>query len=157
MARAEPPAAPAGRLSVLELRATAEADLETLYTFQADPDAAAMAGFPSRDRPTYFSHWSGVLADPTVVKSTVVLDGAVAGSLVCFGPPQAREVGYWIGRQYWGRGIATEALRMFVEQVSERPLRGFVVPGNVGSRRVLAKCGFVADGEDGDHLVFLLA
>ncbi len=141
---------------MLELRATTETDLETLYGFQADDGAARMAGFPSRDRPSYFAHWTGVLADPAVVKSTIWVDGAVAGSLVCFGAPDAREVGYWIGRAYWGQGVATEALRLFVAEVPDRPLRGFVVPANVGSQRVLAKCGFVPDGEDGDHLVFVL-
>ena len=141
---------------MLELRPTVEADLETLYAFQADPDAATMAGFPSRDRPTYFAHATGVLADPAVVKSTIVVDGEIVGSLVCFGSDDAREVGYWIGRGYWGGGIASRALQLFLAQVPQRPLRGFVVPGNVASQRVLAKCGFVPDGEDGEHLVFVL-
>jgi RimJ/RimL family protein N-acetyltransferase len=92
-----------------------------------------------------------------VVKSTILLDDAIVGSLVCFGAADAREVGYWVGQACWGRGVATEALRLFLEQVPDRPLRAFVVPANPGSRRVLAKCGFVPDGEDGDHLVFVLA
>jgi RimJ/RimL family protein N-acetyltransferase len=142
---------------VLGLRPTTAADLETLYEFQADPPAAEMAGFPSRDHATYFAHWSGVLADPAVAKSTIVVDGEVVGSLVCFGPPEAREVGYWVGRAYWGRQFASRALALFLVDVQERPLRAFVVPANVGSQRVLVKCGFVPDGADGDHLVFLLA
>ncbi len=140
----------------VRLRQTVEADLDTLFEHQADPEAARMAGFPSRDRPTFFAHWTGLLADPSVVKETVLLDGEVAGSLVCFGAEGAREVGYWIGREFWGRRVATRSLRLFLERMRDRPLRGFVVPTNVASQQVLLKCGFVPDGEDGDHLVFVL-
>lgn len=138
------------------LRPTVASDLDVLYEHQADPVAAAMAAFPSRDRPTYLAHWTGVLADDSVVKSTVLVGSEIAGSLVCFGAPQAREVGYWIGRVYWGRHVATDALRLFVAEVTERPLLGFVVPSNVWSQRVLLSCGFVETGVDGDHLVFTL-
>lgn len=138
------------------LRRTVPADLDVLYEFQADPVAAELAGFSSRDRPTYWAHWTAALADDSVVASTIVEDGEIVGSLVCFGPPATREVGYWLGRDHWGRGIATEALRLFVVEVTDRPLRGCVVPANVGSQRVLLGNGFVADGVDGEHLVFTL-
>lgn len=139
------------------LRPTVASDLDVLYQHQADPVAAAMASFPSRDRPTYLAHWTAVLADDSVVKSTVLVGTEIAGSLVCFGLPHAREIGYWIGREHWGRHVATDALRLFVAEVSERPLRGFVVPSNIGSQRVLVSCGFVETGVDGDHLVFTLS
>ncbi len=138
------------------LRPTVLADLDVLYEHQADPVSAELAGFPSRDRPSYWAHQSVVLADPSSVLSTIEADGEVVGSAVCFGPPTAREVGYWVGREHWGRGIATEALRQLVDQVPDRPLRGCVVPANVASQHVLLANGFVQDGVDGEHLVFVL-
>ena len=66
-------------------------------------------------------------------------------SFVYFGQ---REVGYWIGKEYWGQGIATRALSEFLEQVPLRPLRAVVAKHNRGSLRVLEKCGFRIVGED---------
>ena len=139
------------------LRPTVASDLDDLYQHQADPVAAAMAGFPSRDRPTYFAHWTAVLADDSVVKSTVLVGTEIAGSLVCFGPPQAREIGYWIGREHWGRHVATEALRLFVAEVTRASAARV---RRAGEHRVAASAGQVRlrrDGEDGDHLVFTLS
>ena len=58
--------------------------------------------------------------------------------------------------QFWGRHIATDALRLFLAEVTERPLRGCVVPTNTASQAVLLSCGFVETGVDGEHLVFTL-
>ena len=65
-------------------------------------------------------------------------------------------MGYWIGREYWGRGVATAALRSLLEVIPERPLHPLVAAGNAGSIRVLEKCGFVRDGEDEEGFVFRL-
>jgi RimJ/RimL family protein N-acetyltransferase len=51
-------------------------------------------------------------------------------------------VGYWIGREYWGRGVASRALALFLLEVDERPLHAHVAAHNAGSIRVLEKCGF---------------
>ena len=51
-------------------------------------------------------------------------------------------VGYWIGREYWGRGVASRALALFLMEVDERPLHAHVAAHNAGSIRVLEKCGF---------------
>jgi RimJ/RimL family protein N-acetyltransferase len=51
-------------------------------------------------------------------------------------------VGYWLGRSYWGRGIATRALALFLPLVPARPLYAHVASHNTGSMRVLVKCGF---------------
>jgi len=56
-----------------------------------------------------------------------------------------REVGFWIGRAHWGNGYATAALRAFLDVDLHRPLHAHVADHNVGSRRVLEKCGFVFD------------
>ena len=51
-------------------------------------------------------------------------------------------LGYWVGREFWGRGVGTQALALLVDEVSVRPLYAHVVVHNVGSIRVLEKCGF---------------
>ncbi len=67
----------------------------------------------------------------------------MAGNVLCWGPPEERDVGYWLGREFWGRGIATRALAALLVEVDERPLYAHVARHNIGSRRVLEKCGFV--------------
>jgi RimJ/RimL family protein N-acetyltransferase len=67
-----------------------------------------------------------------------------------------REVGYWVGREYWGKGIATKALKKFLEYEKRRPLYGYVAIHNKGSRRVLEKCGFEFYAEEGNDVVFIL-
>ncbi len=76
------------------------------------------------------------------------MDGQVAGYLGSWEMEGKREVGYWLGREFWGKGIATEALSQFLGVVKTRPLWAHVVKHNVGSRRVLEKCGFKVTGDD---------
>jgi putative acetyltransferase len=130
------------------LRDVAEADLPILFEHQRDPEALRMAAFPSRDWEAFTAHWAKILADETVIKKTILFEGAVAGHLGCFERDGEREVGYWIGREYWGKGIATRALSQFLDQFQERPLVAHVAKHNPGSIRVLEKCGFTHAGED---------
>ena len=58
------------------------------------------------------------------------------------------EVGYWLGKEYWGSGIATLAVAEYIRTVTTRPLYAHVAQHNIGSRRVLEKCGFKVIGED---------
>ena len=56
-----------------------------------------------------------------------------------------------LGRQgVLGPGLATRALAEFVEDLP-RPLHAWVAGSNVGSIRVLEKCGFVAVGSRTEH------
>ncbi len=130
------------------LRDVAEDDLPILFKHQLDPAANEMAAFEPRDESAFMAHWKEkILADPAVVKQTIVVDGEVAGNIVSFERSGKREVGYWIGREYWGQGIATEALRQFLRRVAERPLYALVAKQNAGSIRVLEKCGFAVEGQ----------
>jgi RimJ/RimL family protein N-acetyltransferase len=127
----------------LVLRPTEEADLPVLFEHQADPGAAAMAAVDSRDWDAYVAHQRKTDADPAATRQTIVLDGEVVGVALSWAAAEdERDVGYWIGREHWGRGIATEALRAFLEIDTHRPLFAHVAVHNVGSRRVLEKCGF---------------
>lgn len=131
------------RVRTVDLRTVTAADLETLFAFQCDPEGCAMAGVHPRPREAFEAHWARALADPGVVARAIVADGAVAGSIGCFTRDGARWVGYWIGRAYWGRGIATRALGLLLGEVRERPLRAQVAAHNGASLTVLARCGFV--------------
>jgi RimJ/RimL family protein N-acetyltransferase len=122
-------------------------DLATFYEHQADPIANEMAAFPPRDREAFLAHWGRILVDETVVTRTVLVDGRVAGNVGCFERFGLREVGYWIGREHWGRGVATRALSALLELVPTRPLYARVAVRNPASRRVLEKCGFGATDE----------
>lgn len=63
----------------------------------------------------------------------------------------AEELGYWVGRPYWGQGIATAAVGLFLRLLDglgvEGPLLAQTLQGNVASQRVLLANGFAADGE----------
>ena len=125
------------------VREVLDNDLSVFFDHQRDPIATEMAAFPTRDRDAFMKHWKGILRDPTVVTRTILADGKVAGNVVHFERDGRLEVGYWIGREYWGRGVATNALREFLRQVDARPLFAGVAKHNTASIRVLEKCGFV--------------
>ena len=130
------------------LRDVIESDLPILYEQQLDPDATAMAAFPSRDREAFMAHSARIMSDESVIFKAILFDGQVAGSMMSWVMEGEREVGYWLGKEYWGKGIATQALAQYVESVRTRPLYAHVARHNIGSRRVLEKCGFKVIGED---------
>jgi RimJ/RimL family protein N-acetyltransferase len=129
------------------LRDVVEDDLPILYTFQLDQESNQMAAFTARDRDAFMQHWARLLGNPAIVKQTILCDGQVAGNIGCFEMEGDWEVTYWIGREFWGRGIATRALAALLEQVKTRPLYGYTATHNIASRRVLEKCGFTFFGE----------
>jgi RimJ/RimL family protein N-acetyltransferase len=94
------------------------------------------------DRDVFERRWSRLRADETVIARAIVVDREVAGTIGSWGDPGEREVTYWIGRQYWGKGIATAALNAFVTVDQSRPLHARVAYDNVASHRVLERCGF---------------
>ena len=126
------------------LRPVTDADTETLFAFQAEPEGSAMAVFPSRDRAAFEAHQAKILADPTTGFRVIEADGVVVGSIFSWNDGDDRAVGYWLGRDHWGRGYATEALVAFLEVDRVRPMTAYVAVQNVASRRVLEKAGFVA-------------
>ena len=131
------------------LRPVTDADVEVFYAQQLDPEARRVAVFPLRDHESFTRHWrERILADEANDAWTIVADGEVAGHMLCFERNGKREVGYWLGRAFWGRGIATSALAALLREVAERPLYAYVVQSNVGSIRVLEKCGFTTIGSE---------
>jgi RimJ/RimL family protein N-acetyltransferase len=140
-------------MTSVRLREMEQSDLPTLFEQQLDPEAIRMAAFTvadPADREAFDARWQRILARKDTTTRTIVVDDEVAGSVSKWRDPDlpGAEVTYWLGREFWGKGVATLALAAFVEVVKERPLRGRCAADNVGSRRVLEKCGFVSVGED---------
>jgi RimJ/RimL family protein N-acetyltransferase len=135
------------------LRDVIDDDLPIFFEQQLDPVATQMAAFPARERSAFMAHWVKILADPANKTQAILFDGQVAGNIASFEMSGEREVGYWLGRQYWGKGIATAALAAFLAHEQVRPLYAHVAKHNRGSLRVLEKCGFRIIGEDGNGQV----
>jgi RimJ/RimL family protein N-acetyltransferase len=134
-----------------ELRELRDEDLDVLFGQWADPVAVDMAAFTApdhMDRGAFERRWSRLRADETVMNRVIVVEGEVAGTIGSWGEAGTREVTYWIGRSYWGKGIATCALEAFLTLDPSRPLHARIAHDNVASRRVLEKCGFRAIATD---------
>ena len=133
----------------VQLREVVDSDLPHFYDQAQDLMSQRMACTPVRDRAAFDAHWTKIRADATSVIRTILVDGAVAGNVLSFERDGHREVGYWIGRPFWGRGVATGAVRAFLARDEpRRPLYGHVAKHNGASMRVLEKCGFTYAGED---------
>ena len=94
----------------------------------------------------FTAHWTRILNDSAVCKRTILFEGQVVGHISKFEQFGEPEISYWIGKEYWGKGIATSALSAFLHTVTERPLYGRAAKDNLASQRVLEKCGFTLQG-----------
>lgn len=133
------------------LRAVIDDDLPIFFENQRDPVAVHMAAFTTEnpdDRAAFDAFWARVRANEEINIRTIVVDGQVAGSVLSYVGDVGPEVSYWIGRDYWGQGIATAALAQFLEIQTQRPIYARAAKDNVGSLRVLEKCGFQVIGTD---------
>ena len=136
---------------LITLRDVTAADLPIFFELQRDPASNHMAAFTHKDpddRAPFDTHWMKIRANPEITNRTIVFEGQVAGHIARFVVSGEREITYGIARHLWGRGLATAALRAFLAIETERPLRARAAKDNVGSLRVLAKCGFEVTGED---------
>ncbi|MFF9487676.1 GNAT family N-acetyltransferase [Streptomyces sp. NPDC014676] len=153
----------------IALRPVHDSDLPVFYRQLNDPEALRMAAFTPEDpadQDRFDAHWAKIRSSPEVVVRTVLYDGDVVGHAAVYGEPGEREVTYWVDRAYWGKGIATAALRGLLAEVAERPLYARTAADNAASRRVLEHCGFTvsarergyapARGEEIDELVLTL-
>lgn len=134
------------------LREVQAEDLPLFFEHQLDPEAKFMAAFTAQD-PTdqraFMAHWTRILGDATITIRTILIEGQVAGSVSSYEETAGHpEVTYWLGKPYWGKGIATAALRALLAQVTTRPIYARVAKDNRASLRVLEKCGFTIIDED---------
>jgi len=143
-------------LPTIRLRDVITSDLPIFFEQQLDPVATQMAAFPARDRKAFMAHWARIMADESNILKTILEGDRVTGNIVSWEHDGRREVGYWLGREFWGKGIATRALSLFLERVTARPLYAHVIKHNRASIRVLQKCGFTLIGEEGDEVILIL-
>jgi len=154
----------------ITLRTFEDSDLDALFDWESDPRAVQMAAFtranPS-DRSAFDAHYERVRSDPSNTLLAIDDDGEFVGTVGSFTREGEREVTYWIGRENWGKGIATRALAEFLADVERtRPIQASTADDNVGSQRVLEKCGFrrvgvgrafaTSRGEELDEVFFRL-
>lgn len=140
----------------LILRPWKEDDAEELFRYAQNPRVGPITGWPPhasvedsrriiRDVLSTPENYAVVLKDTGLpVGSIGLLFGEV--SQVPIAGSEAG-VGYWIGVPYWGCGLIPEALREITRHAFEDlgldGLRGGYFDGNLNSKRVLDKCGFV--------------
>jgi len=146
----------------INLRSVEPRDLPMLFEFQLDPESNRMAGTKPRSEASFQAIWGKILNDPAVMARVIVGGGdggdgdrsgggggggaTVVGSISCFKQDGCDEVGYWIAREHWGKGIASQALALFLREATPRPMHATVVRANAASIRVLEKCGFAMTG-----------
>lgn len=134
----------------VRLRPVQPADVPVFREHRLDANAAWAVAFSEldpNDEEAFDARWRMLMGSSEVVLRTVLVDGRVAGNVLKFDGFGLPEVGYWLGREWWGRGVATAAVRAFLAELTERPLYGVVAHENAASIRVLEKCGFVAVGK----------
>lgn len=134
----------------ITLRALHEEDLDDLFRWERDPAAADMAAFTRSDptdRAAFDAHYQRVLSDPDTTNQAIEEDGAFVGMIASFTIEGDRELTYWVDLGRWGRGIASGAVRLFIEHETQRPLYARAAAHNRGSATVLERNGFVKIGE----------
>jgi len=135
----------------LYLRDVVNDDLSIFFENQLDHEANYMAAFTAKDptnQEAFTAHWHKILANETNIIRTIIFNEQVAGSVSSYEDEGRPEVTYWLGKEYWGKGIATRALKEFLASHNTiRPIYARVAKDNPGSRRVLEKCGFTVIGE----------
>ena len=143
----------------LILRPWRESDSEALYKYASDPDVGPRAGWPPHRSveesleliKTVFSGegmWAVELKGTSEAIGCVGYLPASCSNLDI--EEDQCEVGYWIAKPYWNKGICTEAMRAVVEYCFN--IKGFSVlwgdyfPENPASGKVMEKCGFTDTG-----------
>src|SRR4051812_33405017 len=141
------------RFESITIREVESSDLETFYEHQLDLEAIRMAAFVGKDpndRVAFDTHWDKILNSSQNITRTIVADGQVAGHIACYPNGENMEVTYWLGSKFWGRGIATQALKRMLHLVVDRPIFAKAAADNIGSIRVLQKSGFKIIGKNKD-------
>jgi len=144
-------------MTKIALRPVTPADLPILFAQQNDPESNAMAEYPPKDRGEFMRHWDGLLQNKNVTTQAILYKGKLAGHVLCWKDKYEQKFGYWLGREFWGRGIASAAVAEFLKQVSIRPLFAYVAHHNIGSKRVLEKNGFTLLDDSGKLTLWKLS
>jgi len=124
------------RFESITIRDVESSDLETFYEHQLDPEAiriAAFVGKEPKDKVAFDARWDKILHSPQNITRTIVAEGQVAGHIACYPDGENLEVTYWLGREFRGRGIATQALKRMLHLAVDRPIFARAAANNAGS------------------------
>ena len=133
------------------LRPLADDDLDRMFVWENNDRAVKMAAFTradSSDRRSFDAHYRRIRDNPDDTVLAVDDDGVLVGTVGSFPSELGREVTYWIDPGKWGRGLASAALRSFLDVEPTRPLFARVAEHNAGSAKVLGRAGFVQIGTE---------
>jgi RimJ/RimL family protein N-acetyltransferase len=137
--------------ATITLRNVEPSDISIFFEQQLDPEAIRMAAFVRKerqDRAVFDAHWKRIMDSTANVNKTILRGEEVVGHIACFPQEGELEVTYWIGKKHWGKGVATQALKKLLQEITHRPIFARAAKDNIGSVRVLQKCDFKIIGED---------
>jgi RimJ/RimL family protein N-acetyltransferase len=132
------------------LREVRDSDIAIFFEQQLDPVSNWQVAFTHEDpadEEAHNIHFAKVLSDNSILMRTIVVDDEVAGYLTKYDLDGEPQIGFVLGREFWGKGIATKSLREFLALVTVRPIYGRTAFDNVASMKVLQKVGFVRTTE----------
>lgn len=140
----------------LLLRPWKETDAESLYEYAKDPEVGPIAGWPVH---TSVENSREIIREVLSAEETYAVcmkeDGKAIGSIgLMIGtasnlnlPDTEGEIGYWIGVPFWGQGFIPEAVRELLrhgfEDLKLNKIWCGYFEGNIKSKRVQEKCGFI--------------
>lgn len=130
---------------LVRLRNVERDDLPRIFQMQLDPESNRLAATFPRNAEAFEAHWANILRTPNVTARAILVGAEMVGYVSCFVYEGQANVGYWLSREHWGKGIASRALELLLREVPDRPLYAHVATSNPASLRVLQKCGFVVE------------
>ena len=144
----------------LRFRPWRESDVEALFRYASDPEVGARAGWPPHtDREGSLAVIRNVFSNDHTWAMELKETGEAVGCMGYYPCGESNieigendaEVGYWLGRPYWGQGLCTEALSGMIgycfNQKGFQTLWGDFFEDNPASGRVMEKCGFRDTGK----------
>lgn len=139
------------------LRPVLETDLPILFQQQLDPEAVAMSAYPAKDKGEFMRHWEGILKNKNVTARSILYKEKIAGHIIFWKEGKYEQrIGYWVGKEFWRRGIASAAVQEFLLLIKIRPLFAEVANHNIASQKVLQKNGFTLHDEGGKISMYKL-
>jgi RimJ/RimL family protein N-acetyltransferase len=140
-------------MTTVALREVRDEDLDGIFEQMRDPEAVWMAAFTAEDpddRSHFDAHMARVRAAADVTMRAIIQDGQLVGHVATFDRDGDLEVTYAVDRAAWGRGVASRALVLLLQEVKARPVHARAASDNLGSLRVLEKAGFRIIGTNRD-------
>lgn len=135
----------------VKLRKLKKEDLKILFDFQTDQVSNYMAAFVSKDPNNwkeFKNKWENISNHHDNIIRIILYNDEISGYISKYKLLEKPNIGYWIGRKYWGKGIATQAVKEFLKLYKNRPLQARVAFDNLASIKILEKCRFSKIGED---------